>query len=144
MNLNLIEITSNDSQLLDDFLKNAGEETLKTFRYFNKRPKEVIDNHLITYILVDQELKLPVAYGHLDRETTKTWLGIAVSESFQGKGIGKMMMNHLLAYASSSKIEEIYLSVDKTNTPAISLYKSCGFTLVSEHEHYYEFKNKLG
>ena len=97
-------------------------ESLKSFRYFNKRkPEDAIKSHIATYITYkDGEA---AAYGHLDREVDTVWLGICVADSFIGQGLGKEMMSLLV----NSYAGRIKLSVDPDNLAAISLYKKFGF-----------------
>jgi ribosomal protein S18 acetylase RimI-like enzyme len=122
----LVALTEKNIELLEKFLFIAGN-SLTTFRYFNKRPLSVIKNHLITYIMeVDG---LPVCYGHLDRENDIVWLGIAVAEKFNNKGLGMIMMKSLLSYAKEAGVKSISLAVDNDNRAALKLYKKHGFKL---------------
>jgi ribosomal protein S18 acetylase RimI-like enzyme len=134
---------------LEQFIADAGS-SLTSFRYFKKRPLEVIKDHLCTFLLLDKEK--PVAYGHLDvsdeaaissmcgsdekvAPTEKTiWLGIAVSEKYKGKGLGLIMMNQLITFAKQNKVKQIKLSVDNDNAPAIKLYEKLGFKLTEKKE----------
>jgi len=127
-------INKNNLYILEQFLSNAGD-TLKTFRYFQKRSLEVIKNHIITYIITDNTM--PVCYGHLDKENEKVWLGIAVVQNYQKMGLGNNMMNHLINYGHHNNIKQIFLSVDKDNTNAIHLYNKFGFVKISEAEFHY-------
>lgn len=117
------------TDLIDNFLENAGD-SLKSFRYFNKRPVSAIAGHLVTCLLIDQ--KRPVGYGHLDLENEIVWLGIAVIDSGKRKGYGKKIMSFLIDFASKSQINEINLSVDKNNQAAIQLYTFFEFEFVGE------------
>lgn len=128
----LLELRANntaDLQLLQEFLDNAGN-SLDTFRYYSKRPLSVTAQHLCTLLLINDNK--PVAYGHLDPEKERTWLGIAVLSSLKGRGFGKRMMDLLISKAREKHCPEIFLSVDKENKAAIRLYQSCGFTIVQE------------
>ena len=119
-------ITSSNQDLIDVFLGNAGN-SLKTFRYFNKRDKSVLKNHLITLLyFVDN---LPICYGHLDHDVSngRIWLGVAVIEAFLGKGYGKLMLNDLIEFAKTKQVEKIYLSVDRENIKASRLYQKFSF-----------------
>jgi len=147
--LQFVQVKYPDVKLLEQFIAAAGT-SLKSFRYFQKRPLEVIKNHLCTFLLLDDGE--PVAYGHLDvseeatisslcgseekiAPTEKTiWLGIAVAEKYVGKGLGVMMMNQLISFAKQNKVKEIKLSVDNDNTPAIKLYEKLGFKLQEKKE----------
>lgn len=116
--------------LITAFLESAGD-SINTFRYFNKRPVSVVQQHLCTWIFVDDH-NAPVAYGHLDQEDGNVWLGIAVSQGARGKGYGRQMMNQLLASAKGMGVFTIRLSVDATNSTAIQLYEQFDFRLVEE------------
>jgi RimJ/RimL family protein N-acetyltransferase len=147
--LQLVQVKYPDVKLLQQFINEAGT-SLQSFRYFQKRPMDVIKNHLCTFLLLDEEK--PVAYGHLDvsdeatiashcdskeegLKTEKTiWLGIAVSENYTGKGLGLIMMNQLISFAKNNKVKQIKLSVDNNNEAAISLYKKLGFVLREKKE----------
>ena len=48
----IIEITEKNKVLLNNFILN--NKLPNTFRYFNKRSSDVINNHLITIILLDK------------------------------------------------------------------------------------------
>lgn len=123
--MEILRINSQNRQLVNDFLKLAGEPTLEKFRYYDSRPVEIIDNHVATF-LIRYESK-SIAYGHLDKEDEIIWLGIAIAEAFHGKGLGRLMMTHLLAFARIQKIPKIKLAVDIDNMAAIPLYHKFGF-----------------
>ncbi|MCI0611556.1 GNAT family N-acetyltransferase [bacterium] len=129
--MNLVRISPDNTALLKNFLEHAGS-ALKAFRYFNKRSFDVLKNHIVTFILEEDENAL--AYGHLDREGETVWLGICVIESQQGRGFGNKMMEELLKFADENQIPTIKLAVDNDNLPAQSLYKKFGFVKTAEHE----------
>jgi ribosomal protein S18 acetylase RimI-like enzyme len=147
--LQFVQVKYPEVKLLEQFIADAGT-SLKSFRYFQKRPLEVIKNHLCTFLLLDEGK--PVAYGHLDvsdeatiaancgssekiAKTEKTiWLGVAVVEKYLGLGLGAMMMNQLISFAKLNKVKEIKLSVDNDHTSAISLYEKLGFNLIEKKE----------
>ncbi|WP_167881177.1 GNAT family N-acetyltransferase [Leptospira gomenensis] len=141
LNLDWVRIDRNKLDLLDRFLSLAGD-SLSTFRYFRNRPTSAIENHIVTVLLLADDH--PVAYGHLDPDDSKIWLGIAVVQSAKGLGYGKLMMNYLIRFATEHKIEKLTLSVDKPNSTAIRLYIKNGFVKVGETEKYeiYEWLNE--
>lgn len=118
-----------DLALLSQFIQKAGS-SLENFRYFASRSFSVLNNHIETALLMQDNN--PIAYGHLDVENGSTWLGIAVSEKEKGKGWGLLMMQLLLKAAEEQRCKFICLSVDKTNIPAISLYEKFGFQVEKE------------
>lgn len=154
--MHFIQVKYPDTTLLQQFIGGAGT-SLQSFRYFQTRPLTVIENHVCTFLLIDNHT--PIAYGHLDvsdeatiaahcgseeKQTdmfTKTiWLGIAVSESQKGKGFGKLMMDRLLYFAKENAITQIKLSVDNDNTAAIKLYEKVGFVLQEKKETFGFYK----
>ena len=53
-----------------------------------------------------------------------------VLASYRGKGLGKQLLAHALEFADSqSKLVQLTLVVNTTNTSAISLYESFGFKM---------------
>jgi len=109
---------------LKSFLSFAGS-SLNTFRYFNKRELSTINNHLLTVLCYNNSE--PIGYGHIDCEKDKYWLGICVTESHLGKGIGKKIIIYLIEESLNLNVDEVYLSVDEENIEAINLYEKFGF-----------------
>jgi RimJ/RimL family protein N-acetyltransferase len=117
-------VTFEDTTLLKSFLRTA-KSSLESFRYYDSRELAVIQNHIITTVLLRNNE--PVGYGHLDQEGDCVWLGIAVSEGFQQLGYGTEIMRFLTGHADKHGILNLHLSVDKENTSAIKLYRKFGF-----------------
>lgn len=130
----IIEITEQNKILLSNFILN--NKLPDTFRYFNKRNIDVINNHLITIILLDKEL--PVGYAHIDFEDNKYWFGICILEKYQGKGYGKKIMEYIFNSKKIKNINKIYLTVDKINIVAINLYTKFNFTINEDFETFYK------
>tara|TARA_R100001163_G_C5068182_1_gene208100 strand:- start:4406 stop:4801 length:396 start_codon:yes stop_codon:yes gene_type:complete len=127
-------VTSPTSKQVKELFEN---NDCKTFRYFNKRPFDCIEDHLFTVLIYEKDK--PIGYGHLDPEGNVTWLGIYLSPNYRGKGYAKIIMGILLSHAK----DNIQLTVDKNNTSAVSLYDNFGFVITDETETYYimEFEN---
>ena len=120
-------ITDGNTDLVRAFVARIGDSA-KGFRYFSSRPIDVISRHVLTLVGLDESGE-PVCYGHLDPEDGVVWLGICVAEGHKGQGLGRQMMNELIARAERADIPQIDLSVDDDNVNAIRLYESCGFLL---------------
>ena len=110
-----------DESLVRSFMSDAGD-SLKTFRYFGKRPFSVIAEHAIT--LIGKTNDKPVAYGHLTKDG---WLGVCVKFTEKGKGYGKEMVMQLMKRAKSLGFDKVFLIVDKNNIVARRLYEKSGF-----------------
>jgi RimJ/RimL family protein N-acetyltransferase len=139
--MRIIKIDKNSINLLNDFIANLGESS-KTFRYFNTRKVSVIENHLVTIMLMDDEGKT-YSYGHLEPFNNRIWLGICVIHEYIGKGFGKLILNELIKIAKEMEIEVISLSVDKDNVNAINLYEKNSFIRTNEQNsncYFYELK----
>ena len=138
--IDIVKYNSEGIDALKMFLSKLGSSSEK-FRYFNKRTLDVIKNHLITILMkIDGQ---PVAYGHIDMEKDRYWLGIAVIPDFQGKGLGNKIMKELIERAARKGISEVFLSVDKENNEAIGLYLKFGFKEYLEKDDYYIFKKVM-
>ena len=63
---------------------------------------------------------------------------IAVFPEFRKMGIGKALVEFLIAQMKSENAEFVTLEVRKSNFSAISLYEKCGFKPVGERKDFYE------
>jgi RimJ/RimL family protein N-acetyltransferase len=54
-------------------------------------------------------------------------LAIFVLQAYQGAGIGTALVKTVLGAAESEGIENVWLSVERWNTPAVALYEKIGF-----------------
>lgn len=64
-------------------------------------------------------------------------LNICVHPDFQGKGYGKMMLDHLLDVAQRHEVEMAFLEVRPSNETARRLYHRNGFDEVGMRRNYY-------
>lgn len=63
---------------------------------------------------------------------------VAVSETYRGHGVAKMMFQMLLAEGKKQGIDAFTLEVRKSNLPAIRLYESFGFESAGVRPRFYE------
>ena len=131
---------NNNIELLEYFISNLGIAS-QSFRYFNHRPISVIQNHLATFLLINNNI--PVAYGHLDKEGKNIWLGVCVMPEHSGKGYGKVMMKKLLDEARNLNLSQIILTVDKDNYKAINMYEKFNFFKIEEEKYCYKYQYEL-
>ncbi|HEX9175226.1 ribosomal protein S18-alanine N-acetyltransferase [Mycobacterium sp.] len=59
---------------------------------------------------------------------------IGVDPAFHGQGIGRRLLDELLAFAGNGTV---FLEVRTDNAPAIALYRSAGFVEVGLRKRYY-------
>lgn len=57
----------------------------------------------------------------------KANVGIALREAYCGLGIGRRMLEALIAWAKEARLSHLELTVDCVNTRAVKLYTSLGF-----------------
>ena len=62
---------------------------------------------------------------------------IVVSKEFRKKQIAFKIVEFLLNELKKNNVKKIFLEVRKSNIPAISLYKKCGFIDIREIVDYY-------
>jgi ribosomal-protein-alanine N-acetyltransferase len=67
-------------------------------------------------------------------------LNISVDPSEQGQGVGRKMMESLIAYARG-RAETVFLEVRPSNPVAITLYENLGFNEIGIRKDYYPSKN---
>ena len=124
------KITNNqkDKEQLEKFISLCGT-SLQTFRYFSKRPLSIIQNHLVTLLGYNENCE-PIAYGHLDKDDDRVWLGICITENSRRNGYGNLMMTALIKEVNTFALKTVFLTVDKNNLSATSLYEKFGFKQV--------------
>jgi ribosomal-protein-alanine N-acetyltransferase len=65
-------------------------------------------------------------------------LNVAVHPDYRGRGIGRMLVERVLADCRSQDAEFVSLEVRPSNTVAIALYSDLGFTVTGRRKAYYE------
>ena len=82
--------------------------------------------------------KTIVAHGVLSVAIGESHLlTLCVHPSVQREGYGRKVLSLLLERAKNLKAEVCFLDVRRSNSGAISLYESMGFSVVSERKNYY-------
>lgn len=64
-------------------------------------------------------------------------LDIATAPSARRSGLARRLMHHALEYARSNAVRHMLLEVRRSNTPAIKLYRACGFFAMGVRPRYY-------
>jgi ribosomal-protein-alanine N-acetyltransferase len=64
-------------------------------------------------------------------------LNVAVAIPWRRRGIGRALVNDLIAYGRAHAVARILLEVRAGNLPAITLYEQLGFTRFNVRERYY-------
>ena len=138
-NLNIININKENKYILKNYISTINN---KYFRYFNKRNEDIIENHLITILIKNNNDDI-IGYSHIDYDSDKYWFGIYLNNNYRGKGYGNDIINYIKNHYLLKSINEIYLSVDIDNEYAIKLYKKNGFIEYFRNSNYILMSNKL-
>ncbi len=65
-------------------------------------------------------------------------LNLCVGEEYRFRGIGSQLLEHLLEFAGSLGVSDVFLEVRPSNTVAIRLYQSRGFAQIGVRRGYYQ------
>jgi ribosomal-protein-alanine N-acetyltransferase len=65
-------------------------------------------------------------------------LNLCVAQLYRCRGIGSQVLEHLLEFAKGLDVVEMFLEVRPTNTGAIRLYQSHGFSQIGVRRGYYQ------
>jgi ribosomal-protein-alanine N-acetyltransferase len=83
--------------------------------------------------------QLLVGYGVLSAGAGEAHLlNICIRDAYRTRGIGRRLLDHLFADARAAGARELFLEVRPSNTAAIRLYQTLGFTSVGLRRGYYQ------
>ncbi|QLG28113.1 GNAT family N-acetyltransferase [Halorarum halophilum] len=85
------------------------------------------------------------AAGHatLVADTDAYELAIFVLQAYQGAGIGTRLIEGLLGHGAANGAENVWLTVERWNRPAVALYKKVGFETTSSESFELEMTARL-
>ena len=141
--MNIRELKRTDKKLLREFLLSLSPTTLLFWNRFgtkiNRKKAEKIAKQ---QMLMDKKKERGfvavinnkvVGYAYLrffpDKPQKKftASLGIVVSDKYQGMGIGKKLMEHLINFSKKIGLKKIWLATYFDNIRALHIYKKYGF-----------------
>ena len=102
----------------DPIVESSAQEFLADPRH---RLVVALDNDLVVGFVS------AVIYLHPDKPTPELWINeIGVAPTHQRQRIGKALMQTILDIAGQSGCTEAWVLTDRTNLPAMAMYKSAG------------------
>lgn len=99
--------------------------TNKNFKYFTIEYENKIIGYISFSYIIDIEIE-----------------AIVVKKDFQRLGLGTLLLNFVFEFAKTKNIENIFLEVRVSNTPARKLYYKCGFKEINIRKSYYSDNNE--
>lgn len=64
-------------------------------------------------------------------------MNLAVAENAQGRGIGRQLLTHALAYLKQAEPTAVIIKTGDISGPALGLYQSLGFVIKETVENYF-------
>ncbi len=135
-----IDLKPDDADRLHAFYESLNKAVTDTFKPFKELSPKVLQKHLAEakaglHISVGLERSTEIV-GHafvVDIDKAHPVFGIGIKEEFHGKGWGRRLMTIVFEKARDRGIKQMTLTVLKHNSRALSLYKSFGFKIVTDH-----------
>ncbi|MDH5405758.1 MAG: GNAT family N-acetyltransferase [Candidatus Aminicenantes bacterium] len=91
------------------------------------------------YSLVAEENEGIIGFiiASIERNKTSQIITLDIHPNYRRRKIGSKLLSRVEDHLISLGIKNVYLQVEVNNTPAISLYKKCGFTEAKRLPKYY-------
>ncbi|MFF3099473.1 GNAT family N-acetyltransferase [Viridibacillus arvi] len=81
------------------------------------------------FVLEDEDSIIGVYVLIPTRPETAELVNVSIQEEQQGKGLGKMLIQHSIATAKSKKYKTIEVGTGNSSVSQIALYQKCGFRI---------------
>jgi len=112
---------------LDEQFPSGSYERLYS-QWIEQSVSQVIASEVFCY-MVDG---VPIGLVTLDRKTNVGTIGlVAIHNNFQHRGIGTIMMQHVIRYANEHQCRNLAVATQLENVPACKLYENNGFEVES-------------
>ena len=127
-----------DKEMVQAFFDNMSERSASFFnvnRGNEKRTMEFFRNgkedHRF-FVVTDESEIIALAFIW-DIKTSIPWFGIAVSDTYQGQGIGTSFIKEIFRILKEDGFGGLFLRTSVENIPAQKLYEKCGFERIGVH-----------
>jgi dTDP-4-amino-4,6-dideoxy-D-galactose acyltransferase len=97
-------------------------------RWIEQSVNHIMATEVFCYMIDDK----PKGLVTLDRKDGMGTIGlVAIHEECQNRGVGSLMMRHVINYAQQSRCEHLSVATQLNNLPACKLYEKNGFKIDS-------------
>lgn len=132
------DMKMSDREAIQSFFANMSEHSVSFFNVNQgneKRTMEFFENgktdHRFFVVAEDKEI---IALAFIwDIDTSLPWFGIAVDDKYQGRGIGKLLIDYIFSFLKAENYGGLILRTSTENIPAQKLYEKCGFEKIGTH-----------
>ena len=134
-----------DRELVNEFFDQMGGESRSFFNrgdgnrnnaleFFNKNGNEPSTVRFLSSVTDENGKEIMTGYVFAwDMETGVPTLGIAVREEYKGKGLGRLLIQHLVNYLKDNHYGGVMLTTSFANVRGQSLYTRMGFHHIGTH-----------
>lgn len=138
-----------DEKIFIDFLENLSEKSKNSFQphaFDLDTVKKIIDElyidiDIMRFLTIEENSGKVIAYNFFwSLRNEYPSFGIGISDNYQGKGLGEILINHFIEVAKSLGKKGINLSLFKYNERAYKLYLKMGFKVIEAYSMILEFK----
>ena len=96
--------------------------------------KELLNEGAVFKVVIEYDQI--IGFYECKKEEERVFLSkLYVDKHYRGEGIGKMMFEDLVEYTKSCGLNQIYLTVNKYNTPSYNIYLHLGFKVIDAVEN---------
>ena len=104
--------------------------------FFLQQASDVF-NSLFLIAEIEKEI-VGYSLGAKELDSSRGWvLSLAVKKQYRRMGIAKKLTENLIHILGTYDIDEVYLTVDPNNTPAINLYTKLNFLEIRKMDEYF-------
>lgn len=105
---------------------------------------DYINRGIMFELVIDREIKGVMVLLERSPQTVEI-MNISVDESWQGRGMGKKLLKHGLAYAREQGYLKVTIATGNSSIGQLALYQKCGFRIVNIERDYFtmHYKTKI-
>jgi len=103
-----------------------------------EHPYEMLNNNGMIWFAVDNGIAVGTVGMSKNKDGSYEMLKLAVTEKYQGRKIGRSLIETALNFAKENNIKHVILYSNNMLCSAIHLYESCGFKHVEIKNSEYE------